>query len=214
MIGPKTKTVSIPVATNAPAPAAAAQVIAAPAKSALPTNEANIDAPPGQTKDRAYAGIALGGIADNAWTAIQFTKSTFADVPLHESLQELNERAKAVNKGDLSAVERLLSSQTVALNAIFNELAQRAAGSVASNNLPNMERYLRLALKAQSQCRTTAETIAVLKQGPAVFAKQANIAHGPQQVNNHGQPPDGTTMPAHAADEQPIAPNKLFGPAA
>jgi hypothetical protein len=43
---------------------------------------------------------------------------------------------------------------------------------------------MRLALKAQGQCRATLETLAVLKNPPTVFAKQANIAAGSQQVNN------------------------------
>jgi hypothetical protein len=38
---------------------------------------------------------------------------------------------------------------------------------------------------AQGQCRATLETLAVIKNPPVVFAKQANIAHGPQQVNNN-----------------------------
>ena len=42
---------------------------------------------------------------------------------------------------------------------------------------------MRLSLKAQGQCRATLETLAVIKN-PPVFAHQANIAHGPQQVNN------------------------------
>jgi hypothetical protein len=43
---------------------------------------------------------------------------------------------------------------------------------------------MRLALKAQGQCRATLETLAVLKNPPTVFAKQANIAAGAQQVTN------------------------------
>ena len=47
--------------------------------------------------------------------------------------------------------------------------------------------FTRLAFKAQAQCRATIETLALLKNpSPAVFARQANIAHGPQQVNNAG----------------------------
>jgi len=45
------------------------------------------------------------------------------------------------------------------------------------------DRYMRLALKAQGQSRATVETLAAMKN-PPVFAKQANIANGPQQVNN------------------------------
>ena len=51
-----------------------------------------------------------------------------------------------------------------------------------------MESYLRLALKAQAQCRATIETLADMKNPPVVIARQANISNGPQQVNN-GQPP-------------------------
>ena len=43
---------------------------------------------------------------------------------------------------------------------------------------------MRLALRAQSQCRATLETLAVLKNPPVVYAKQANVTTGPQQVNN------------------------------
>jgi hypothetical protein len=44
---------------------------------------------------------------------------------------------------------------------------------------------MRLALKAQSQCRATLETAAAMKNSqPVAFVRQANVAHGPQQVNN------------------------------
>jgi hypothetical protein len=52
--------------------------------------------------------------------------------------------------------------------------------------IDHFDRYLRLALKAQSQCRATCETLAVLKN-PPVFTRQANVVNGPQQVNvNNG----------------------------
>jgi hypothetical protein len=41
------------------------------------------------------------------------------------------------------------------------------------------------ALRAQAQCRATLETLAGIKNPqPVAFVRQANIAHGPQQVNN------------------------------
>jgi hypothetical protein len=44
---------------------------------------------------------------------------------------------------------------------------------------------LKVALRAQAQSRATWEAVAAIKN-PTVFGyvKQANIAHGPQQVNN------------------------------
>jgi hypothetical protein len=44
---------------------------------------------------------------------------------------------------------------------------------------PNYEAHARLALKAQSQCRATIETLAAIKNPPVVVARQANIAQGP-----------------------------------
>lgn len=55
--------------------------------------------------------------------------------------------------------------------------------------IPAMETYLKLALKAQTQCRTTLQTLAEIKNPqPVSFVKQANISHGPQQINNGVSP--------------------------
>ena len=64
---------------------------------------------------------------------------------------------------------------------------------------------LAVALKAQSQCRTTRETLANIKNPPKVFAWQANIAHGPQQVNN------GVPAPASRAANLGNPQNELSG---
>ena len=39
-------------------------------------------------------------------------------------------------------------------------------------------------MKTQSQYRSTIETLPAMKYPPVVFARQANIANGPKQVNN------------------------------
>jgi hypothetical protein len=66
------------------------------------------------------------------------------------------------------------------------------------------ERYMRLALKAQAQCRATIETLAALKSPPVVYARQANVA-GQQQVNNYASAGSN----AHA-DKTEAAPNELL----
>ncbi len=84
----------------------------------------------------------------------------------------------------MSDIEATLATQAVALNSIFNELARRAALNM-SEHLNATEIYLRLGLKAQAQCRATLETLAEMKNPrPVAFVRQANIANGPQQVNN------------------------------
>ena len=51
--------------------------------------------------------------------------------------------------------------------------------------LNQADAYLRLALKAQGQCRATWATLAAMKNPqPTTFVRQTNIAQGPQQVNN------------------------------
>ncbi|MGZ9081606.1 MAG: hypothetical protein ACXW3U_05595, partial [Rhodoplanes sp.] len=83
--------------------------------------------------------------------------------------------------------------RALALNAIFTEMAVYA-GLNMKHSLDVVERCMRLALKAQGQCRATFETLAAIKNPPAaVFARQANIAHGPQQVNNGVSAPAATT---------------------
>ena len=65
---------------------------------------------------------------------------------------------------------------------IFVSLAHRAQTQQLQKHLKS---FLRLALKAQAQSRTTISALVELKYPrQATFVKQANIAHGPQQINN------------------------------
>ena len=61
-------------------------------------------------------------------------------------------------------------------------LSRRAAHQ---EYLSQFEVNLRLALKAQAQCARALEVLAAIKNPPNVaFVRQANMAHGHQQVNN------------------------------
>ena len=135
------------------------------------------------TPQRIYAEAALDGVCVNAMTTHQFAVNQLAGLSLDEAVFVLKDRAKAVHKGDLKQAEAMLISQAVALESIFAEMARRANNNLGKN-LDIAERYMRMSLKAQNQCRATLETLAELKSPTTVFAKQANIANGPQQVNN------------------------------
>ena len=135
------------------------------------------------TQDEHVAEVLVEGTATSAMTVAAFAKGTHGAVDLTEVFRALQADGRAVKAGDLAGVEAVLAAQVVALNVIFGELARRAALHM-DEHLDAMDRNLRLAMKAQSQCRATAETLAIIKQGPTVYARQANIAHGPQQVNN------------------------------
>jgi hypothetical protein len=110
---------------------------------------------------------------------------------------------------DLRSCEAVLYGQAHALQAIFVELARQAAFQVKGEGwFPNYEAHMRLALKAQSNCRATLETLAAMKNPPVVVARQANIAQGPQQVNN-GMMPAGE--PRAGARKTEKRQNKLSG---
>lgn len=101
------------------------------------------------------------------------------------AIKVLIEEGKRINAGNLIHVERMLLIQAQTLDAMFNNLACRAT---LTDFAEPLEALLRVALRAQSQCRATLETLANIKNPPQVaFVKQANIGHN-QQVNNHGNP--------------------------
>lgn len=159
------------------------------AKPATPkSRRLEIAARDGITEDGLVANLIAEGDATNASTALRFVESEHGDISLTHMVAALREHGAAVNRGDLSAAERMLNSQAVALNAMFAELARRGAAFMGTR-LPVAESYLRLALKAQSQSRATVETLAAIKNPPTVFARQANINNGgQQQVNNSPAP--------------------------
>lgn len=114
------------------------------------------------------------------------------DVP--ELVDCLKEQATTVSGGNMAHVEAMLANQATALQSLFARLIERGMGSEL---LSQYEAHLRLALRAQAQCRATLETLAAIKNPPIVYARQANIANGPQQVNNgtapHAQAPEKAT---------------------
>lgn len=107
----------------------------------------------------------------------------------------LAQTAQAASAGDLAALERMLSAQAQTLNAMFCELSRRAALNMGEH-LDATDTYIRLALKAQGQCRATVETLGELKNPRSIaFVKQANIAQQ-QQVNNNAAQAEKITKPA------------------
>lgn len=97
----------------------------------------------------------------------------------------LKDRGEAVNNGDLSHAEQMLAAQATALQTLFTRLAERA---MEQTHMPNLEAFMRLALRAQSQSRATLETLATIKNPPVIYAKQINQTTGPQQINNGTAP--------------------------
>jgi hypothetical protein len=148
----------------------------------------------GESKERKIAEIGLSAMSGNATTAMTYAKSLIGELSLPESIDVFQEKAARVQRGDLSEVESMLTAQAAVLDVVFNVLAKRAASNMGQS-MVTCETYLRMALKAQSQCRQTLETLTEVKYPKAAtFVRQQNIA-AQQQVNN-GVP--ASSSPAHA----------------
>jgi hypothetical protein len=146
-----------------------------------------------KTHDALMAEIAYDPAARSLAASRGFLKGSMGETALTESLDALVAQVKEVQGGKLAGAEKTLVAQANTLDAIFNELARRAALNMGEY-LHATEMYLRLALKAQSQCRATLETLAAIKNPPIVYARQANVTTGPQQINN------GTAAPTRARE--------------
>ncbi len=133
-------------------------------------------------------------------------------------MEELRKAGDEVASGNMSRVEKMLAHQALTLDAIFNNMAQR---SHKQDTFKGIEVLMRLALKAQAQARSTAESLALLKN-PQPYIRQANMTTGPQQVNNgyagtpsHSGIQTGGTFERSAraqagAGNSQSAPNKLL----
>ncbi len=132
-----------------------------------------------------------GAVSIHAWSKF------LGDVDLNELITGLRERVAQVQGGDMRTVEAMLYGQAMTLQTIFTSLARKA---VAQDYLKQFQVNLTLALKAQAQCRATLEALAEIKNPrPVMFAKQANVTSGPQQVNNAAAP---VSANLHARTEQ------------
>ncbi|MBY0498770.1 MAG: hypothetical protein K2P74_04015 [Nitrosomonas sp.] len=147
-------------------------------------NEAN------KSKERKIIEVQLSPTLLNTLTAQTFTKSIVGEVDLTEAVEIMKEKSAKIVDGDLSELETTLTAQVISLNAIYTTLARR---SMNCEYINQVETNLRLALKAQAQCARTIEILATMKNPPIVYAKQANIAQGHQQINNN-------TSPTHAGE--------------
>jgi hypothetical protein len=202
---------------KAPRPQSDAKVAASQRASAPPPTPPPKDqtfaappAAPGPKRDELMAKLASDGVVGNARTLVAFGRGTFGELSLTDCAKELQDTAKALNGGDLSAAVTMLSSQALALNAIFGELARRSSANMGEY-IDASERYMRLALKAQGQCRATLETLAAIKNPPVLFARQANINNGGQQQVNNGAQASGAGSPSPApASKSSTQPNKLL----
>lgn len=149
------------------------------------SNQLNVASQPGKSREQQMAELAISPVVSNTVTVMEFAKGNFGALNLTATMEVMVENVVRVKAGNLSELEATLTVQAMTLDRIFNDMAQRAALNMGTH-LSATETYLRLAFKAQSQCRATIETLAEVKYPKsATFIKQANIAQQ-QLVSNGG----------------------------
>lgn len=133
-----------------------------------------------------------------------WTKHTInANMDLIALLDKVEAQTEAVRNGDMNEVEAMLFGQALTLQSTFTALSRRAAANVGSN-INITDTYLKLALRAQGQCRATLETLAEIKNPRSVaFIKQGNFAQN-QQINQ------GSANDPRTHEKNSVAPNELL----
>ena len=153
-----------------------------------------------KARNKLYATVALKPSLLATSTVIEYTK-ILGELDIGSLNAKISDEINCVHSGDLKFVEAMLVSQAITLESIFHGIAKRANSN--AGNMDTFERLLRLGLKAQSQSRATLETLGKIKNPqPIAFVRQANIAHGHQQVNNGDVP---------RTQENISVPNELLG---
>ena len=147
------------------------------------------------------SGIRHGHVA--AVFAGKMLNETGESVGLMDAAAVIEQRAAEAMAGDLSFASATLASQAMTCDLMFSEFARRAAEQVGTN-IDAAERYAKLAMKAQSNCRTTLEALARLHQPREQTVRHININAGGQAVvadqfhhHHQGALENETAEPAH-----------------
>jgi len=156
-----------------------------PADNMQPNNTMNLEQSATETSAQAMARKVLEPHLRHALTASAFAGKilgTNIEAPgiMDYVHHELAVTAKA-EAGDLAIASRLLAAQAVTLDSMFTELARRAALNMGEY-IKAADRYARLALKAQGNCRATLETLAKLHQPREQTVKHVHVNEGGQAV--------------------------------
>lgn len=150
-----------------------------------------------KSEHQQLAAASLSPVNQGAISARGWAEKYMGVIGINEAVTVIQERADQAAAGDLGTAKAMLMAQASTLDAIFNEMARRASHLVKVKedgtwSFPGetMESVTRVAFKAQSQCRATLQTLGELVNPRSVaFIKQANLAQGPQQVNNGAPAP-------------------------
>jgi hypothetical protein len=117
----------------------------------------------GMTAAQEIAVRAIDPCATSSQIVAAFREEGDATIDPDDGQAAMRERVEAVRKGGFNDAEATLVGQAAALNAIFAHMARRGHAHLDQPGKAG-ERYLRLALRAQTQCRATLNALAGLSE--------------------------------------------------
>lgn len=152
----------------------------APAKPAV-----TVEAQKGETEADTMARVMVSpfwrhGILEHGIASRAFDKVP-GEPHFDDFAKAIKGRADAVLEGDLKLASELLVAQALSLDAMFAELARRAAINFGDYPLA-AERYARLAFKAQANSRAAIEALAKLHQPREQVVRHVHVNEGGQAV--------------------------------
>lgn len=121
--------------------------------------------------------MQAGGVVGNAIVARNLSNGLFGERfqpstdDMAKVVAEIASRARSGEMGDMVDV---LSSQVVAVNAMFARMMGKATENMG-HHLEATDRYFRLAMKAQAQTRATVETLAKMLSPREQIVKHIHI---------------------------------------
>ncbi len=154
------------------------------AKKPAASNTLEIKAEEGDDRDKLLAKIALGPGARHASIGAHYSASLFSDkhkTPIMAGTAVIGEAMAKARSGDKAMASDILAAQAVVLDTMFTDLASRS-GANMGQYLDASERYMRLALKAQANCRATLEALAKLHQPREQIVKHVHVNEGGQAI--------------------------------
>lgn len=151
--------------------------------------------------ERALGDVGVSPVATATVLTQIFSRGSFGELPFDGLLAAISDCADRAEKGELVDHRAMLASQSIALNAMFCEMARRAAAN--ADEYPRAaELYMRLAMKAQAQSRATVEALDRLVNGREQIVRHVHVdnrggqailaetlsAGGPKNEKAHEQP--------------------------
>lgn len=155
-----------------------------PAGAAKASNTLEITAKDGEDRDKLLSKIALGPGARHASIASHYSAGLFSDKhlsPIMAGTAVIGEAMAQARSGDKAMASDILAAQAVVLDTMFTDLARRSAANMGQY-IEASERYMRLALKAQANCRATLEALAKLHQPREQTVKHVHVNEGGQAI--------------------------------